>query len=80
MTELTVSVDERLAEQVAESAHRYGLPIDEYVARVLEAAQTPGATDREERALHLARGAYEQWNAAGRPEHGAMSAAEVFGR
>ncbi|PRH81195.1 hypothetical protein C6N75_00050 [Streptomyces solincola] len=80
MTELTVSVDDRLADQVAESARRYGLPVDEYVQRVLRAAETPGAPDREERARELARGAFRQWDEAGRPEAGAMSMAEVFSR
>lgn len=80
MTELTVSVDDHLANRVAESARRYGLPVDEYVERVLRAAETPGAPDRDERARELARGAYRQWNEAGRPETGAMSMAEVFGR
>jgi hypothetical protein len=80
MTELTVSVDDRLAGQVAESARRYGLPLDEYVERVLRAAETQGAPDREERARELARGAYRRWNEAGRPETGGMSMAEVFSR
>lgn len=79
MTELTVSVDDRLADQVADSARRYGLPVDEYVTRVLRAAEAPGAADREERAQELARGAFRQWDTAGRPEDGAMSMAEVFG-
>lgn len=80
MTELTVSVDDRLAGQVAESARRYGLPVEEYVERVLRAAETPGAPDREERAQELARGAFQQWNEAGRSESDSMSMAEVFGR
>ncbi|MER6230999.1 hypothetical protein ACFUC2_30560 [[Kitasatospora] papulosa] len=80
MTDLTVSVDDRLADQVAESARRYGLPVEEYVERVLRAAETPGAPDREERARELARGAYQQWDEAGRPEAGSMSMAEVFGK
>ncbi|WP_030613303.1 hypothetical protein [Streptomyces sclerotialus] len=80
MAKLTVSVDEDLAAKVNRSADRYGLPVDEYVARVLQAAETPAGPHREERALELARGAYRRWNAAGRPEDGAMSMSEVFGR
>ncbi|MGC4950913.1 hypothetical protein ACLQ2N_32575 [Streptomyces sp. DT224] len=79
MTQLTVSVDDRLADQVADSARRYGLPVDKYVERVLRAAEAPGAPDREERATELARGAFREWDAAGRPERDAMSMAEVFG-
>ncbi|MFD4933407.1 hypothetical protein [Streptomyces virginiae] len=80
MTTLTVDMDDRLAAQVEQQAGRYGLPVEEYVAAVLRAAQTPGGADRDVRAQELARGAYRQWNAAGRPEAGAMSMAEVFGR
>ncbi|MEU1221383.1 hypothetical protein [Streptomyces microflavus] len=79
MTELTVSVDERLAAQVAESAAQYGLPVDDYVASVLAAAQAPGGADRVERATALARTGYQRWDAGGRSEAGAMSMAEVFG-
>ncbi|MER5482658.1 hypothetical protein ABT024_05490 [Streptomyces sp. NPDC002812] len=80
MTVLTLSMDDGLAAEVEEQAVRYGLPVEEYVARVLRAAQTPGGADREVRAQELARGAFQQWNAAGRPEEGAMSMAEVFSR
>lgn len=72
-----VSVDDRLAGQVAESARRHGLTVEEYVARVLQKAETLG-TDHEERALEKARADFEQWNADGRPETGAMSLDEVF--
>ncbi|MEU0857399.1 hypothetical protein ABZ352_18445 [Streptomyces griseofuscus] len=80
MTVLTVSVDDGLAASVAKAATSNGLPVDEYVARVLRAAQAPGGGNREELALELARGAYRHWDAAGRPEEGAMDMAEVFGR
>ncbi|MFC8537989.1 hypothetical protein ACFUJY_29315 [Streptomyces sp. NPDC057249] len=79
MTQLTVSVDDQLAGQVADSARRYGLPVDKYVEHVLRAAEAPGAPDREARATELARGALREWDAAGRSEHGAMSMSEVFG-
>lgn len=79
MTELTVSVDERLAAQVEESAARYGLPIDDYVASLLAAAETPGGADRAERATALARTSFRRWNEGGRSEEGAMSMTEVFG-
>lgn len=80
MTELTVSVDERLAAQIAESAARHGLPIEEYVASVLAAAQTSDGPDRAERATMLARAAYRRWNAEGRPESDGMGMTQVFGR
>ncbi|MFD4483471.1 hypothetical protein ACFWPU_46300 [Streptomyces sp. NPDC058471] len=80
MTELTVSVNEHLAAQVAESAARHGLPIDEYVASVLAAAQASDEPDRTERSTMLARAAYRRWNADGRPETDAMTMDQVFGR
>lgn len=80
MTVLTVSVDETLAAQVAESAAQHGLPVDEYVALVLAAAQAPGGADRLERATMLASAAYRRWHDGGRSEKDAMSMAEVFGR
>ncbi|MEU7228920.1 hypothetical protein [Streptomyces chrestomyceticus] len=80
MTELTVSIDDRLAEQVAESAAQHGLAVNDYVASVLAAAQAMKGTDRADRAAMLARFAYRQWDNEGRPEDGAMSMAEVFGR
>ncbi|GHJ91160.1 hypothetical protein SNE510_06790 [Streptomyces sp. NE5-10] len=79
MTELTLSIEDRLADRVVESARRYGLPVQEYVERVLRAAETPGAPDREERALELARGAYRHYVDGGRSEDGAVSMEEVFG-
>ncbi|MFB8026008.1 MULTISPECIES: hypothetical protein [unclassified Streptomyces] len=78
MTQLTVSVDEGLVAEVTKSADQHGLPVDEYVAAVLRAAQTPGVA-REELARELARGSYQTWDTAGRPEDGAMSMEEVFG-
>ncbi|WP_143661271.1 hypothetical protein [Streptomyces pseudogriseolus] len=80
MTVLTVSVDDGLAAAVQEEARRHGLPVDDYVAAVLRAAQAPGGGDRDERALELARVSYARWDADGRPQDGAMSMAEVFGR
>ncbi|WP_330335727.1 hypothetical protein OHS33_38765 (plasmid) [Streptomyces sp. NBC_00536] len=80
MTTLTLSMDDALAAEVEAEADRCGLPVDEYVAAVLRAAQTPGGGGREARAQELARGAFAHWNAAGRTEDGAMSMAEVFGR
>ncbi|RSS97244.1 hypothetical protein EF903_01605 [Streptomyces sp. WAC05292] len=80
MTVLTVNMDDALAGEVEEQAKRHGLPVPDYVTAVLRAAQTPGGRDREVLALELARGSYEQWNTAGRPETDAMTMDEVFGR
>ncbi|MFJ5143045.1 hypothetical protein [Streptomyces sp. NPDC088707] len=80
MTLLTVSVDDGLAASVRNEAERHALPVDDYVAAVLRAAQSPSGDEREERARELARLSLAQWEAAGRPEDGAMDMAEVFGR
>ncbi|MGB8947102.1 MAG: hypothetical protein WCD21_43750 [Streptomyces sp.] len=80
MTEVTVSVDERLAAQITESAARHGLSIEEYVTSVLAGTQTSDRPDRTERATMLARAAYRRWNAEGRPESDGMSMTQVFGR
>ncbi|MFF0754395.1 hypothetical protein [Streptomyces sp. NPDC004267] len=80
MTLLTVSVDEGLAAQVRDEAARHALPVDDYVAAVLRAAQTPGVDEREERARELARVSLRLWDEAGRPQDGGMSMAEVFSR
>ncbi|MGA5411576.1 hypothetical protein ACPCSC_30515 [Streptomyces lavendulocolor] len=80
MTVLTVSVDDGLAAKVQEEAQRHAMPLDEYVAAVLRASQAPGGGNREELALEVARGSFQRWDEAGRPEDGAMSMAEVFRR
>ncbi|GAA1239920.1 hypothetical protein GCM10009665_33470 [Kitasatospora nipponensis] len=79
---IQLELPEQLEEYVAEQAARAGLSPQDYVIRLLSADQSAAAGTREariDRAGALASAAYRAWNAAGRPEAGALTTDEVFG-
>ncbi len=81
-TELTARLDATLVDHLRTAASQAGIPVDDYLARVLSADRDAlhGASDGQlARARALTAVAYRTWTVAGRPEDGHSTADEVFG-
>lgn len=79
---IQLELPDQLEEYVAEQAARAGVSPQDYVIRLLAADRSAAAgtqEDRIDRASALAAVTYRAWNAAGRPEDGALTTDEVFG-